>query len=570
MGLRGRGAKPRRILTEAEAKQQARKRPWERAGLSRSARVIRFIEGLKITSGKFAGKPFRLRTWQRDFLNKVYAVDSTGRRLIRTAVLSMGRKNGKTQLAAAIALCHLVGPEREARSEVYSCANDTEQAGKLFDEMWAMIRTDERLDDETNIISFKKEIEHFPTGGRYRAVSADDKTKLGLNPSCVIYDELGAAKNRKLFDAFDTAMGGREEPLFLIISTQADSDFAPMSEQIDYGLQVQAGIINDPSFHLTLYTAPIELDPFSPAAWKAANPALGDFRSLSDVERQSGKAQLMRSARPAFENLILNRRTAAEVRFLSMAEWKDNGDPPAPLEALEGKPCFLALDLSATRDLTGVVGIWGNEATGFDVHAWGFLPGEGLADRAISDRVPYVDWRDRDLIIAPSGTTINDPAIIAEFLAGLFTRFKVRGLAYDRFKMTAILAEFDKLGVTVLRVKNPADDNAFAECERTGAVPIVDWGQGYVSMAPAVDALENAIAMRRLRHGNTPVLTWNASNAVTTKDSAGNRKLDKDKSRQRIDLIVCLAMALGLEKARSLTVKPPPDLSEFLSNPVWA
>ncbi|MFK5596595.1 terminase large subunit [Methylobacterium sp. HMF5984] len=569
MGERGKGAKPRRVLTEAETKQRARKRPWERKGLSRADRVVRFIQSLKITSGKFAGTPFRLRSWQKDFLRKVYAVDSNGHRLIRTAVLSMGRKNGKTQLAAAIALCHLVGPECEPRSEVYSCANDTEQAGKLFDEMWAMIRSDERLDDETNVISFRKEIKHYPTDGLYRAVSADDKTKLGLNPSCVIYDELGAAKNRKLFDAFDTAMGGREEPLFLVISTQAESDFAPMSELVDYGEQVAAGVVADPTFSLTLYAAPLDVDPFSPEAWRAANPALGDFRSLADVQRQAGQAQLMRSKRPAFENLVLNRRTAAEQRFVNLVEWKDNGDDPAALKDLEGKPCFLALDLSATRDLTGVVGIWGDAATGFDVHAWGFLPGEGLADRGISDRVPYVEWRDRDLIIAPPGTIINDPAIVAEFLAGLFDRFKVRGLAYDRFKMTAILAEFDKLGVAVSRVKNPQDDDAFAACERSGAVPIVDWGQGFVSMAPAVDALENAIAMRRLRHGNTPVLTWNAANAVTTKDSAGNRKLDKDKSRQRIDLIVCLAMALGLEKARSLTVKPPPDISAFLANPVW-
>ena len=570
MGLRGKGAKPRRVLTEIETKRRARKRPWERKGLSRSARVIKFIESLKITSGKFAGTPFRLRPWQKYFLHKVYAVDSNGLRLVRTAVLSMGRKNGKTQLAAAIALCHLVGPESEPRSEVYSCANDTEQAGKLFDEMWAMIRSDERLDDETNVISFKKEIKHHPTEGQYRALSADDKTKLGLNPSCVVYDELGAAKNRKLFDAFDTAMGGREEPLFLIISTQADSDFAPMSEQIDYGLQVQAGIIKDPSFHLTLYTAPPDLDPFTPAAWKAANPALGDFRSLADVQRQSGRAQLMRSARPAFENLTLNRRTAAEARFVNLVEWKDNGDDPAPLEALESKPCWLALDLSATRDLTGIVGVWGDEDTGFDVHAWGFLPGEGLADRETSDRVPYVEWRDRDLIIAPAGTTINDPAIVAEFLAGLFTRFKVRGLAYDRFKMAGILAEFSKLGVSVSRVKNPEDNDAFAECTRSGAIPIVDWGQGFVSMGPAVDALENAIAMRRLRHGNSPVLTWNASNAVTTKDSAGNRKLDKSKSRQRIDLIVCLAMALGLAKVRSKKEPAPLDISGFLDSMVWS
>ena len=569
MGERGKGARPRRTLTVEEAKQRARKRPWERKGLSRAARVIKYIESLKITSGKFAGQPFKLRGWQKDFLHKVYATDDQGCRFVRTAVLSMGRKNGKTQLAAALALCHLVGPECEPRSEVYSCANDTGQAGKLFDEMCAMIRMDERTQDETNTISFRKEIQHYPTGGKYMAMSADDKTKLGLNPSMVVYDELGAAKNRKLFDAFDTAMGGREEPLFLVISTQAESDFAPMSELVDYGTQVQAGIVSDPTFHLTLYAAPDDLDPFSPAAWRAANPALGDFRSLPDVQRQSAQAQTMRSKRPAFENLVLNRRTAAEARFVNLVEWRDNGDEPRLLEDLEGQPCFLALDLSTTRDLSGVVGIWGDEDSGFDVHAWAFLPGEGLADRAVADRVPYPEWKERELLIAPDGSLVNDPATIADFIAGLKERFDVRGLAFDRYKMPGVLAEFEKLGVPVRKVKAD-DDDGFAECARSGALPLVDWGQGFIGMAPAVDALENAIALRRLRHGMSPILTWNAANAVVTKDSAGNRKLDKSKARQRIDLIVCLAMALGLAKVRAKPVKPAPDISAFLANPVWA
>lgn len=277
----------------------------------------------------------------------------------------------------------------------------------------------------------------------------------------------------------------------------------------------------------------------------------------------------MRSKRPAFENLVLNRRTAAEVRFVNLVEWRDNGDEPRSLEDLKGEPCFLALDLSTTRDLSGIVGIWGDEDTGFDVHAWAFLPGEGLADRAVADRVPYPEWRESELLIAPEGSVVNDPALIAEFIADLCGRFKVRGLAFDRHKVKPVIAEFDKIEMAVKQVKAD-DDDGFAEALRLGALPIVDWGQGFIGMAPAVDAMENAIAMRRLRHGMSPILTWNAANAVVTKDSAGNRKLDKSKARQRIDLIVCLAMALGLAKVRARPVKPAPDISAFLANPVWA
>jgi len=308
MALRGIGAKP---LSERGKGDKRPVKPWEIAGMSRADRVIAFCEDLTITSGKLAGKPMVLREWQREFIRDVYAQNAEGVRPVRTAVLSMGRKNGKTQLAAALALCHLAGPESEMRGEVYSCALTRDQAAKLYAEMVAYLNAHDELADRCNVVRFTKQIEVLfgpGEGSIYMALSADAGSKLGLSPSFVVYDELGSAPNRALYDAMDTATGAREDPLMMVISTQAAADHAVMSELVDYGLKVRAGEIEDPSFHLTLYAAPEHADPWTREAWEAANPALGDFRSLPDVERQASQARLVPSKESAFRNLILNQR----------------------------------------------------------------------------------------------------------------------------------------------------------------------------------------------------------------------------------------------------------------------
>jgi len=334
MGLRGIGSRPKpkidRTIPLAREKMH-----WGERGITRSEAVIRFCESLPITSGTLAGQTLRLRPWQRRFIKAVYASDKKRGRQVRTAVLSMGRKNGKTQLAAALALCHFVGPEHEARGEVYSAANDRFQAARIFSEMAAIIERIAWMRDRINVVSFHKHMEDWETGSIYWALSADVATKMGLSPSFVCYDELGCAPNRSLYDALNTAMGARAEPLMLVISTQAARDDAPMSELVDYGLRVNSGDVKDPSFHLTFYAAPMELDPFSRKAWEAANPALGDFRSLEDVERQAMQAQRMPSPAASYPNLILNQRADATEDFISAEIWQK---------------CRAAIDLDELRD----------------------------------------------------------------------------------------------------------------------------------------------------------------------------------------------------------------------------
>lgn len=533
MSLRGVGAKP---LSERGKVNRRAIMPWEEPGLTRAERVIAFCEDLPITAGKLAGTTMRLREWQRKFIRAVYSEDDSGRRPVRTAVLSMGRKNGKTQLAAALALCHLIGPESEPRGEVYSCALTRDQAAKLFAEMVAILLGHDELADRCNVVKFTKTIEVLTgdgAGSFYSALSADAGSKLGLSPSFVVYDELGSAPNRALFDAMDTATGARENPLMMVISTQAAADHAVMSELIDYGLRVQDGDVDDPSFHLELYAAPEEADPWHPDTWLLANPAIGDFRSLEDVQRQAAQARIVPSKESAFRNLILNQRVSAVSRFIHKAEWNANADPVA-FDALAGRLCYGGLDLGATRDLTAFVLVFPDDGGRFDVLCEFFMPEANIEGRSNEDRVPYDLWAKQGFITLIPGATI-DPAYVAEALATAANRYNVQAIAYDRWRIEDLKRELGIFGA---------------------ALPLVPFGQGWRDFSPAVDMLERCVAERLLRHAGNPVLNMCAANAVVSRDPAGGRKLDKHKAAGRIDGLVALAMALCVGKRHEPEAMP--------------
>ena len=494
--------------------------PWEKPDLSRAERVIAFVEDLTISSGKLAGKKLKLRGFQKDFVRDVYRTVEDGRRPVRTAVLSVGRRNGKTQLAAALALAHLCGPEQEMRGEVYSAANDRQQAARIFAEMSALVQRHELLNARCNIAGHLKTITDLETGSVYMALSREAKTKLGLSPSMCVVDELGSAEGRELFDALNTAQGSRVNPLMLIISTQAAEDIAPMSQLVDYGLRVKAREIHDPSFHLSLHTAPLDDDPWSPETWKKANPALDDFRSLEDVERQAQQAQRLPSLENAFRNYILNQRVAAETRFMERAAWKAcNGKPEIP----DGARVYGGLDLGSTRDMSALVLAYKDPKQIFHIQCHFWLPGD-IKARTDADRVPYDTWVKHGHLMS-TGEPGTDPSMIARKIAELNGKYRILGLAFDRWRIADLKREMNKISCPV---------------------QLIEHGQGYKDMSGAIDCLERLVVQNRIRHGNHPVLQWNAFNAVITKDPAGNRKLDKSRSVGRIDGLVALSMAFSL------------------------
>jgi len=539
MGLRGPGAKPK--STKVAANQNLRKElPWEAEGLSRLERVIAFIEDMPITQGKLAGTKMKLRDWQiAEFLEPVFAVDEDGRRPVRTAALSMARKNGKTGLSAALANCFLVGPEAEERGEIYFCAMDKAQAAKAWAECKAMLEGHAELSLRVNIIRFSKEIEVLEGQGKgsvLKALSADADSKLGLSPSFVLCDEIGYWPKRDLFDAMDSALGARDEPLIVAISTQAKDDTHFFSEMIDYGLKIKAGEVEDESFHLTMFAASMTDDPWDPATWAKANPALGDFLSLEQVERQAMQAQRIPSKEADFRNKVLNQRIDGTVRFIAAREWNDCNLAPIDDKELEGRECFGALDLSAARDLTAFVLVFPEEDGRFTILPRFFLPEFDIEGKSDTDRVPYNVWAkqaDARLTLLPG--KVIDPALVAEYIADEAGRFDIKAIAYDRWRIEDLKRELDKLSVEL---------------------PLVPFGQGYKDMSPAVDVLEVTVAQQKLNHAGNPLMRMCAANAVVTVDPAGARKLDKSKASGRIDGIVALAMGLKIAQGHEEETLP--------------
>ncbi len=482
-------------------------------------RVVSFIENLTITSGIDTGKAFVLRDWQKDILRKIYRQDDNGDRIAREALVTVARKNGKTQLAAALVIVHLLGPESEQRGQVFSCAADKKQASIVFNEAVAMLRADAELREMVKILESTKRIVCYHNDSFFQALSADAKLAHGLSASFCVYDELAQCKNDQLYSAIKSSTGARKQPLLITISTQSSDPNHIMTKLVDHGQKIIDGVIQDDRFIPVIYTAPEGADIHKPETWRLANPALGDFLTVESMEIEAQRVKNMPSAEAAFRALRLNQRVDSVQGFISQADWQANGEY-VELEALEGQECFCGLDLGSTRDLTALVAYFPDSGA---VKAWQFLPGEGLQEREERDRVPYAQWAKHGHIELTPGRAIHRKNVAVRVVE-LLSKFNVKAVAYDRWKIEELQNALDDLGITC---------------------PLVPFGQGFKDMSPGVDALEAAILNRHLKHGNNPLLTFNMASVKVETDAAGSRKFSKRKSNNRIDGAVALCMALG-------------------------
>lgn len=484
---------------------------------TRSSRVIRFIETYcRTPEGAHVGQPLRLEPFQKRFIKEVYD-SKVG---TRKAILSMARKNGKSAIVASLLLCHLVGPEAKRNSQIVSGAMSRDQAALVFNLACKMIRFDERLTKVIRIVPSGKRLVGLPLNVEYHALAADGTTAQGLSPILAIIDEAGQVRGPKseFIEAITTSQGAHAEPLLITISTQAPNASDLLSLWID---DARTGA--DPHTVCHVYEAPEDCELDDERAWKAANPALGKFRDRADVERQAAAAKRMPSFEPGFRNLTLNQRVEAVAPFVSRSVWKAcEGVTEPPLG-----PVYAGIDLSAVADLTAIEFVW-RSGDRWDTESHFWTPGSTLHDRARRDRAPYDVWAKSGALHTTPGATL-DYDWIAKFLLEQSQRFQIEKIAFDRWRIDQFKAALQRQGA----------DLEFME-------RLEPFGQGFVSMGPALDALETALLNGRLRHDGNPVLTMCAANAVIVKDPAGNRKLDKMKSTGRIDGMVALAMAVGI------------------------
>lgn len=428
MGLRGPGARPA-LTKKITGKKPST--PWKQKrsfGPKRAEVLIKWIEQLPITSGVHAGRKFKLREWQKAIIRDIYKTDDTGKRVVSTALITMGRKNGKTALAAVLALAHLAGPEAEQRGQVYSAAADREQAALIYREMKAIIEYEERFDGQFIIRDFLKTIEHVPSGSIYHALSSDARKAHGLSPSFYIADELAQWPKRDLYDDLSSGTGARAEPLGIVISTQSADPFSVMSEMVKYGEQIKEGSIEDASFSAHIFTVPLNANPWDESLWPLANPALGDFLSIDKMRTDALQAQRIPAREAAFRNLYLNQPVEPDERFIHARDWDALGEP-FDLTELKGEECVAGLDLGSAGDLCGLA-LWFPKK--HRLLAWGFIPSGQIVAKENTDRAPYQLWRDQGVMIATPGKAINK-AWVAHKLREISQDYQLRAVAFDRW-----------------------------------------------------------------------------------------------------------------------------------------
>ena len=481
--------------------------------MTRAARIIEFIgRYCLVPDGAQVGQPLVLAEFQKQFIRDVYDNPHGTRR----AILSVARKNGKSGLIAGLLLAHLVGPEAKQNAQIVSGAMSRDQAALVFNLASKMVQLSPKLSSIVRIIPSGKRLLGLPLNTEYKALAADGKTAHGLSPVLAILDEIGQVRGPQsdFIDAITTSQGAHEAPLLIAISTQAANDADLLSQWIDDARNSQ-----DPRIVCHVYEAPAGCDLLDESAWRAANPALGTFRSLDDLREQLTQAQRMPSMENSARNLLLNQRVSTVSPFISPDVWKACAGPVLPFDG----PVWCGLDLSARLDLTAMV-IVGQVDEVWHVQAHFWTPEVGLADRARRDRAPYEVWHRQGYLRTTPGASV-DYEFVAADIAEILADLDVQAIAFDRWRVDLLKKEFDRLGVDL---------------------PLVEHGQGFKDMSVALDALEAELLNGRIAHGGHPVLTMCAANAVVTKDPAGGRKLDKAKATGRIDGLQALAMAMGV------------------------
>lgn len=501
--------------------------------MTRGQRVCAFIERYCIVSeGDLIGKPIKLEPFQRKFILECYDNQAGTRR----GYLSIARKNAKTATIACILLAHIVGPEAVLNSRIVSGAMSKEQAAEVYNYASKMVQMSPELSKVTRVVPSSKKLIGLARNVEYQAISAEGKTAHGKSPVLAILDEVGQVRGPQsdFVDAITTAQGAYKNAMLFAISTQAPNDNDLFSIWLD-----DARSSNDKRIVCHVYEAPKDCAVTDKAGWKAANPALGKFRSLADVQEQADRAARMPSFEPTFRNLVLNQRVEMAAPFISRSIWLLNSTKAEDAVFYE-EPVFVGIDLSAKTDLTAMVMVAYREK--WHVKAVFWTPEKGLRERAKRDRAPYDVWHDQGHIRAIPGASIDYEAV-ARDIADALDGCTVQGVAFDRWRFDLLKKEMDEIG---------------------SELPLVPFGQGFKDMAPAIDTLETLLLNEQMAHGDNPVLTMCMANARIEKDASGNRKMNKAKATGRIDGAVALAMAVGV----AAMSQPEGDFDGFLANPI--
>ena len=484
--------------------------------------AVMFIESLCHTKGTWAGKPFELIDWQEQIIRDLFGVlKPNGYRQFNTAYIEIPKKQGKSELAAAVALLLLCG-DGEERAEVYGCAADRNQAKIVFDVAVDMVRFCPALSKRVKILESQKKITYLPTNSSYQVLSADVANKHGFNTHGVIFDELHTQPNRKLFDVMLQGSGdARMQPLYFLITTAGNDTNSICYEVHQKAIDIAEGRKVDPTFYSVIYGAAEDEDWTDPKVWKKANPSLGITVGIDKVKAACESAKQNPGEENAFRQLRLNQWVKQSVRWMPMDKW-DACAFSVSEDDLEGRICYGGLDLSSTTDITAFVLVFPplDEEDKYYVLPYFWIPEETLDLRVRRDHVPYDLWERQGVLMTTEGNVVHY-SYIEKFIEQLGERFNIREIAFDRWGAVQMVQNLEGMGFTV-----------------------VPFGQGFKDMSPPTKELMKLTLEQRIAHGGHPVLRWMMDNIFIRTDPAGNIKADKEKSTEKIDGAVAAIMAL--------------------------
>ncbi|MBU9694599.1 terminase large subunit [Limosilactobacillus portuensis] len=487
--------------------------------------AVSFIECLCHTKGTWAGKPFELIDWQEKIIRDIFGIlKPDGYRQFNTAYVEIPKKQGKSELAAAVALL-LCCADGEERAEVYGCAADRQQAAIVFDVAADMVRMNPALKKRCKILASQKRLIYEPTNSFYQVLSADAYSKHGFNVSGVIFDELHTQPNRKLYDVMTKGSGdARTQPLYFLITTAGNDEHSICYQVHQKAIDIMKGRKHDPRFYPVIYGADRDEDWSSPEVWKKANPSLGITVKMEKVKDAYNSAKENPAEENTFRQLRLNQWVKQDVRWMPMDKWDACAFPVDPNE-LRGRDCYGGLDLSSTTDITAFVLVFPprDDSEGYTLLPYFWIPEDNVDLRVRRDHVPYDIWKQQGYLQTKEGNVVHY-GFIEHFIDNLGKKYHIREIAFDRWGAVEMVQNLEGMGFTV-----------------------VPFGQGFKDMTPPTKELMRLTLEKKIAHGGHPVLRWMMDNIYIRTDPAGNIKPDKAKSTEKIDGVV--ATIMGLDRA---------------------
>ena len=477
--------------------------------------IERFCTHVK---GEWMGKPFLLEPWQKDEIIRPlfgWKETATGLRKYRRAFIFIPRKNGKSLLGAALGL-RLLSADNEPGAEVYSAASDRDQARIIFEMAKTMVGQSDEL--RNRLDPFQHSIVYEPRQSFYKVLSRVVASKHGYNAHAVIFDELHTQPNRDLWDVLSTSQGARRQPLMITFTTAGFDKFSFCYQQYNIAKKVKAGIIKDESLLPVIYESDEDDDIFDPKTWRKANPNFKTSVKAEYIRDEAKRAKDEPGYENTFRRLQLNQWTASDTRWIPDEKWMDCAGQP---RELQGRICYAGLDLASTRDIAALVLLFPWDDGSFDVLPFFFIPELSARERTKKDGVNYEQWIREGYIIQTPGN-VTDYNFIRKKLNELKEIYNIHSIAYDRWNSSQLIINLQEDGFTC-----------------------TPFGQGYGSMSAPTKELEKLIYDKMIRHAGNPVMRWMCSNVMIQQDAAGNIKIAKDKSTEKVDGMVALVEAVG-------------------------